>query len=292
MSQMELEQIGCNLSFGGRQLRYKHSSSVLNCEMMFSVFLPPQASEVRVPVLYWLSGLTCTDENFVTKAGAQKYAARHGIAIVCPDTSPRGENVPDDPDGAYDFGLGAGFYVNATIEPWASNYRMYDYVLDELPAVVGRELPISLDNTAISGHSMGGHGAMTLAFNNPGVFKSVSAFSPICSPVRCPWGHKALGQYLGGSADKVPVSWLRHDSVELLKTIKNDVKNSVPVLIDQGEDDNFLNEQLNTQLLIDTARDVDYAMQVRFQPGYDHSYFFIASFIEEHIDFHAKFICK
>ena len=290
MSKMDLEQIGCNLSFGGHQLRYKHVSSVLNCEMTFSVFLPAQISKARVPVLYWLSGLTCTDENFVTKAGAQKYAAKHGIAIVCPDTSPRGEDVPDDPDGAYDFGLGASFYVNATTEPWATNYRMYDYVLDELPLLLGREFAVDLDRSAISGHSMGGHGALTLALNNPGLFKAASAFSPICSPTRCPWGHKALGMYLGGRADKVPDSWLKHDSVELLKSIEDEFKNCVPILVDQGEEDNFLNEQLNTQLLIDTAREVDYAVQVRFQPGYDHSYFFIASFIEQHIDFHAKFL--
>lgn len=291
MSELMLEQIGCNFSFGGRQLRYKHFSSALNCEMMFSVFLPPQATSGQVPVLYWLSGLTCTDENFVTKAGAQKYAAKHGIAVVCPDTSPRGESVPDDPDGAYDFGLGAGFYINATIEPWASNYRMYDYVLHELPKVVSRECDLDLNRTAISGHSMGGHGALTIALNNPGAFRSASAFSPICSPIRCPWGQKALSQYLGGSPDKIPEVWFRHDTVELLKSLKGGSNGDLPILVDQGEDDNFLIEQLNTQLLIDTAKEVDYSMQVRLQSGYDHSYFFIASFIEEHFDFHAEFIC-
>ncbi len=189
---MSLEQLSDIKSFAGRQLRYKHHSAVLNCDMIFSVYLPPLASKQKVPVIYWLSGLTCTDENFVTKAGAQQYAAKYGVAIVAPDTSPRGDGVPDDADGAYDFGLGAGFYVNATQAPWSAHYHMYDYVVNELPALVNDSLPVDSNKVAIMGHSMGGHGALTIALNNPDKFSSVSAFSPICSPINCPWGQKAL----------------------------------------------------------------------------------------------------
>ena len=192
-----MEKVSENRCFGGAQLRYQHRSTVLDCDMIFAVYLPPQAEQGPVPVLYWLSGLTCTDENFVTKAGAQRYAAKHGIAIVAPDTSPRGEGVADDPEGAYDFGLGAGFYVNATREPYAAHYRMYDYVTEELPALVESELPLDGVRRCISGHSMGGHGAITVALKNPGRYRSVSAFSPISSPLNCPWGEKALGGYLG-----------------------------------------------------------------------------------------------
>ena len=208
-----MEKIAENRCFGGRQLRYQHRSEVLDCDMNFSVYLPPQAEQGKVPVLYWLSGLTCTDENFVTKAGAQRYAAEHGMAVVAPDTSPRGEGVPDDPDGAWDFGLGAGFYVNATEAPWSGHYRMYDYVVSELPALVAAELPVDASRTAISGHSMGGHGALTIALKNPGKFKSVSAFSPIVSPMNCPWGEKALGNYLGGDRN----NWKKHDAAECVR---------------------------------------------------------------------------
>ncbi|MDE0876483.1 MAG: S-formylglutathione hydrolase [Porticoccaceae bacterium] len=283
-----LEQIGSNESFGGRQLRYRHRSTTLNCDMTFSIYLPPQAQRGPVPVLYWLSGLTCTDENFVTKAGAQQHAAAHGIAIVCPDTSPRGEDIPDDLEGAYDFGLGAGFYVNATESPWAKHYKMYDYVVDELPALINDQFPINGSKMSVSGHSMGGHGALTIALKNPERYSSVSAFSPICAPIQCPWGQKALGQYIGGNATDNNGQWAEYDTVELVKMSSKSTKGSLPVLIDQGEADNFLAEQLNTQLLIDTAAVAAFPMQIRLQPEYDHSYFFIASFIEEHLSFHAE----
>jgi len=290
MADGTLEKIGFNLSFGGSQLRYRHHSEVLDCDMNFSIYLPPQANVAPVPVLYWLSGLTCTDENFVNKAGAQRYAAENGIAIVCPDTSPRGEAVADDSEGAYDFGLGAGFYVNATATPWAQNYRMYDYVVEELPALVNSMFPVDGEKMSISGHSMGGHGALTIALKNSTRYQSVSAFAPICSPINCLWGQKALSGYLGSRPHDESDSWSQYDTVELVKSADSELKVSMPVLIDQGEADNFLVEQLNTQLLIDTAKQANFPMQVRFQPGYDHSYFFIATLIEEHIVFHAKFL--
>jgi S-formylglutathione hydrolase len=287
MSNSLLEEIGSNLSFGGQQLRYRHRSNVLNCDMAFSIYLPPQAKQAPVPVMYWLSGLTCSDENFVTKAGAQQHAAGYGIAIVCPDTSPRGEEVPDDEESSYDFGLGAGFYINATEEPWATHYQMYDYVVEELPALINAEFPVDGSKVAISGHSMGGHGALTIALKNPERYCSVSAFSPICSPINCPWGQKALSNYIG---DESQGHWNNQDTVELVKTADDQLKQSMPVLVDQGDADNFLAEQLNTQLLIDTAEQVGFPIQIRFQSGYDHSYFFIASLIGEHIRFHSNYL--
>ncbi len=274
-----MEVIAENRCFGGRQLRYRHRSAVLDCDMVFAVYLPPQATQGPVPVLYWLSGLTCSDENFITKAGAQRYAAELGIAIVAPDTSPRGEGVPDDPEGAYDFGLGAGFYLNATQAPWSKHYRMYDYVLDELPALVEGGLPLDARRRAISGHSMGGHGALTLALRNPQRFRSVSAFSPICNPMDCPWGEKALGNYLGDER----AAWEQHDSTVLVGRATE----QLPVLVDQGDADDFLEEQLKTERLVAAAEAVGYPMTIRMQPGYDHSYYFIASFIGEHLAFHA-----
>jgi S-formylglutathione hydrolase len=287
MSDSLLEEIGSNLSFGGQQLRYRHHSNILNCDMTFSIYLPPQAKQAPVPVLYWLSGLTCSDENFVTKAGAQQHAAEYGLAIVCPDTSPRGEGVPDDEESAYDFGLGAGFYINATEQPWATHYQMYDYVVEELPALINAEFPVDGSKVAISGHSMGGHGALTVALKNPERYCSVSAFSPICSPINCPWGQKALSKYIG---DESQGHWNSQDTVELVKTADDQLKQSMPVLVDQGDADNFLAEQLNTQLLIDTAEQEGFPMRIRFQSGYDHSYFFIASLIGEHIRFHSNYL--
>tara|TARA_R110000823_G_scaffold27609_19_gene80537 strand:- start:4342 stop:5175 length:834 start_codon:yes stop_codon:yes gene_type:complete len=275
-----MQQIAENKCFNGRQLRFRHASSALNCEMHFSVYLPPAAANASVPVLYWLSGLTCTDENFVTKAGAQRYAAEHGVAIVAPDTSPRGEGVPDDPEGAWDFGLGAGFYVNATQAPWSRHYHMYDYVAEELPALVTAELPLDASRSSIFGHSMGGHGALTIALGNPGRYRSASAFSPICSPMQCPWGVKALGNYLGDDTR----AWARHDSVSLIRQGGE----TVPMLVDQGEADDFLDEQLRTPLLQEAVDESAYPATIRMQPGYDHSYFFIATFIGEHIAFHSR----
>lgn len=275
-----MQQIGANRCFGGEQRRYQHNAGSLNCEMTFSVFLPPQASDRPVPVLYWLSGLTCTDENFVIKAGAQRYAAEQGIAIIAPDTSPRGEDVADDAEGAYDFGLGAGFYVNATQQPYASHYQMYDYICEELPALAAKELPVLADRTAISGHSMGGHGALTIALNNPGRYQSVSAFSPICAPTQCPWGQKALTGYLGEDQKQ----WQGVDASRLIA----EAEQHLPMLIDQGSADEFLVEQLKPELLIAAARENAYPITYRLQAGYDHSYFFIATFIGEHVEFHAR----
>lgn len=275
-----MELVAEHKSFGGRQLRFQHQADSLGCAMHFSVYLPPAAEQGVVPVLYWLSGLTCTDENFVNKAGAQQYAAQHGVAIVAPDTSPRGDGVPDDPEGAYDFGLGAGFYVNATQAPWSQHYHMYDYITQELPALVQKTLPLDADRTGIFGHSMGGHGALTIALKNPQRYRSASAFAPIASPSNCPWGEKALGNYIG--ADRS--NWQQYDSASLLRSATV----QLPLLVDQGDADDFLTEQLKPELLQAAARDADYPLTLRMQPGYDHSYFFIASFIGEHIEFHCR----
>lgn len=274
-----MEQLAENKSFAGRQLQCQHQSEVLNCKMPFSIFLPPQAENEAVPVLYWLSGLTCTDQNFVTKAGAQKAAAEHGIAIVCPDTSPRGDEVPDDPEGAWDFGLGAGFYVNATQAPWQQHYQMYDYVVQELPALLAEEFSIDANRSSISGHSMGGHGALTIGLKNSDQYRSASAFSPIVSPLNCPWGEKALSNYLGD--DKT--AWQDYDTCAL---IERGAK--LPMLVDQGTADGFLEEQLKTHLLEQAVQAAGIEAQIRYQDGYDHSYFFIASFIEDHIAFHSE----
>jgi S-formylglutathione hydrolase len=276
---MNLENISSNKSFGGWNKQYSHFSEVLGCQMRFAIYLPPQASTgEKVPVLYWLSGLTCTDENFMHKAGAQRVAAELGIAIVAPDTSPRGEGVPDDAEAAYDFGLGAGFYVNATQAPWNKHYQMYDYVVKELPALIESEFPVS-DQRAISGHSMGGHGALVVALRNAERYSSVSAFSPISNPVNCPWGQKALGNYLGDDRQ----SWAQYDASELMKASES----HLPALVDQGGADNFLVEQLKPEALEAAARQSGYPLELRMQEGYDHSYFFIASFIEDHLRFHA-----
>lgn len=248
--------------------------------MQFSVYLPPQAQAGQVvPAAYWLSGLTCTDQNFATKAGAQRVAAELGIAIVMPDTSPRGEAVPDDADKAYDFGLGAGFYVDATQTPWNAHYRMYSYIVDELPALLEANLPFS-GKRAVFGHSMGGHGALTIALNNPDRYVSVSAFSPIVSPSQCPWGQKALGLYLGEDQ----AAWQRHDTVAL---IRNGAR-QMPMLVDQGLADNFLASQLKTDLLESALKETGYQAEVRYHAGYDHSYYFIATFVEDHLRFHAQ----
>ena len=276
------EMIDSHRSHGGEQQRYRHRSETLGCDMVYSVFLPPQATDGPVPVLYYLSGLTCTDENFVAKAGAQQHAARHGIAIVAPDTSPRGEEVPDDPDGAWDFGSGAGFYVNATQAPWDKHYRMYDYVLEELPALINESMPVDGDRQAITGHSMGGHGALTVGLRNPDRYRSISAFSPICSPSQCPWGHKALGRYLGDDQTQ----WLAHDACHLI----GQASRQLPILVDQGGSDGFLVEQLKPELLMSAATEAGYPINLRLQAGYDHSYFFVSSFMADHMAFHAQYL--
>lgn len=274
-----MELLSENRCFGGRQLRYRHLSSVLDCSMHFSLYLPPQAEAGRVPLLTWLSGLTCTDENFVQKAGAQRAAATHGVALLAPDTSPRGDGVPDDPEGHWDLGLGAGFYVNATQSPWSHHYRMYDYVLTELPELVLTRHSLREDAQGIFGHSMGGHGALTLALRNPDHYLCVSAFAPISAPSQCPWGEKAFGAYLGADREL----WLAHDSCELIRRADR----HLPMLVDQGAADTFLDVQLRTPMLEVACRESRYPATVRLHAGYDHSYFFIASFIDEHVAFHA-----
>ena len=274
-----MELIGENRAFGGRHLRYTHKAETTQCDMTFAIFLPPFASKEKpVPVLYWLSGLTCTDQNFMQKAGAMKLAAELGMAIVAPDTSPRGENVPDDEEGSYDFGLGAGFYVDATQAPWDKHYKMYSYIVNELPALIESEFPVTKER-AISGHSMGGHGALVIGMRNPNKFVSVSAFSPISNPSDCPWGEKALGRYLGD--DKA--AWQEYDASLLLASKTH----SVPLLVEQGTKDEFLHEQLKPQSLVHAAQQSDTQLTLNMHEGYDHSYFFIASFIEGHLEFHA-----
>ena len=247
--------------------------------MRFGVFLPPQAEARTVPVLYWLSGLTCTEENFIVKAGAQRFAAELGLAIVVPDTSPRGLKIPGEAE-SYDFGLGAGFYVDATQAPWSRGYRMYSYVASELPRLVEAELPVDSARMGIFGHSMGGHGALTVALKDPRRYKSVSAFAPISSPMRCPWGEKALAGYLG--ADRA--AWREYDSTAL---IEERGWRGPGLLVDQGTSDQFLESQLKPELLREACRRAGVALDLRLREGYDHSYFFIATFIEEHLRFHA-----
>ena len=271
-----MQRVEHRACFGGWQDVYEHASATLGCTMRFAIYLPPQAADGPVPVLYWLSGLTCNEQNFITKAGAQRYAAEHGIAIVCPDTSPRGDDVADAE--GYDLGKGAGFYVNATQAPWAAHYRMHDYVVDELPALVEAHFPVTTSR-AISGHSMGGHGALVLALRNTGRYRSVSAFSPIVAPSKVPWGEKALAAYLGEDRE----AWKAWDACELVKRASA----KLPLLVDQGGDDEFLDSQLRPQLLQAAAVAAGHPLQLRMRPGYDHSYYFIASFIGEHIAHHA-----
>ena len=265
---------------GGFLNRYTHESHVCQSEMTFSVYLPPQVDKKKVPTLYWLSGLTCTDDNARTKAGAQRYAAEHGIAVVFPDTSPRGDAVPDEPE-RYDLGQGAGFYVNATQSPWSKHYQMYDYVTNELPALVEANLPLLPGVKSVSGHSMGGHGALICALKNPGAFRSVSAFSPITNPINCGWGQGCFGLYLGDDKS----AWEAYDATSLVKA---GAKVS-DILIDQGDADEFLHEgQLLPENFEAACEAQGQPCSIRMQSGYDHSYHFIASFIGEHIAFHAE----
>lgn len=275
-----LTLISANKSFGGWHKQYSHESSIVNCTMRFALYLPPQASnDNKVPVLYWLSGLTCCDENFMQKAGAFRMAAELGIAILAPDTSPRGDDVAND-DG-YDLGQGAGFYVNATQAPWSRHYQMYDYIVKELPDLIEENFPVS-HKRSIAGHSMGGHGALTIAMRNPERYLSMSAFSPITNPINCPWGHKAFAAYLGGDTSK----WLQYDAVELMKQAQQ----FVPAKVDQGLDDDFLVEQLKPETLVEAAKSNGYPLELNLHEGYDHSYYFIASFIEEHLRFHLRYL--
>ncbi|MBA0197618.1 S-formylglutathione hydrolase [Pectobacterium brasiliense] len=267
--------------FGGWQQRYRHVSETLNTAMTFSIYLPPTQDDTPPPVLYWLSGLTCNDENFTTKAGAQRVASELGLVLVMPDTSPRGDGVADD--AGYDLGQGAGFYVNATQAPWAAHYRMYDYISSELPALIQQHFNVNR-RQSISGHSMGGHGALMLALRNPDQFQSASAFAPIVNPSQVPWGRKALTAYLGEDETQ----WLQYDSCHLLANSQK----KLPMLVDQGDCDQFLPDQLQPAKLEELASQYDWPLTLRTQSGYDHSYFFIASFIEDHLRFHARYLLE
>lgn len=272
-----MQRIESHACFGGMQEVWQHDSATLGCAMRFGVYLPPQARERACPVLYWLSGLTCSEQNFITKAGAQRYAAEHGVILVAPDTSPRGVGVPDAE--GFDLGLGAGFYVDATQAPWDAHYRMHDYVAHELPALVEAHFPAS-DARAVSGHSMGGHGALVLALRHPGRYRSVSAFSPIVAPSRVPWGEKAFAAYLGDDR----AAWREWDACELVANARE----RLPLWIDQGEADEFLDTQLQPGRLREACDTAGHPLTLRLHPGYDHSYYFIASFIGEHVAHHAR----
>ena len=274
-----LQPFDSHRCFEGWQHRYRHRAASLDCEMTFSVYLPPQAERGPVPVVYWLSGLTCTDENFVIKAGAQRWAAELGLAIVCPDTSPRGVEIPGA-DDSFDLGSGAGFYLNATQPPWAAHYRMYDYVVDELPALVESGLPIAANRRSICGHSMGGHGALLIALRNPGRYRAVSAFAPLVAASQVPWGRKALMAYLGEDRGQ----WAEYDACALIAGAKE----RLPIRVDQGEADPYMVEQLRPELLESACARAGHPLQVFRHAGYDHSYFFISTFIGEHLRHHAQ----
>ena len=277
---MALTKVSGSRCFGGTQSVYSHEARETGCVMRFGVFLPPQAEARPVPVLYWLSGLTCTEENFIVKAGAQRVAAELGLAIVVPDTSPRGLKIAGEAE-SYDFGLGAGFYVDATQAPWSRGYRMYSYVTSELPQLIESSFPVDARRSGIFGHSMGGHGALTVALKNPEYYKSVSAFAPISSPMRCPWGEKALSGYLGPDR----TAWRQYDATALLEERG---WHGPSLLVDQGTSDQFLKTQLKPELLEEACRRAGVGLELRLQEGYDHSYFFIASFIEDHLRFHSR----
>jgi S-formylglutathione hydrolase len=277
---MAIETLSTNRSHHGVQGVYKHASAATGTEMSFSVFVPDHAPGAKLPVVWYLSGLTCTHANVTEKGEFRAACAELGLIFVAPDTSPRGEGVADDAEGAYDFGLGAGFYVNATQDPFAAHYRMQDYIEQELPALVAEAFPVDMARQGIMGHSMGGHGALTISLRNPGRYKSTSAFSPIVSPLNCPWGHKALGGYLGADQD----AWRVYDACALI-----DGGARLPdLLVDQGEADNFLVEQLKPELLQSVCEAAGQPLTLRMQPGYDHSYYFISTFMADHLRWHAE----
>ena len=280
---MTIETLSETNCFGGRIGFYRHASSCNNCDMQFSVFVPPQAADGKVPVLTFLSGLTCTEENFMVKSGAQRVAAELGLMLVSPDTSPRGEGVPDDPDDDYDFGLAAGFYLNATQEPWSQHYHMYDYVTQELPDIIFGNFPGDAGRHGLTGHSMGGHGALTIGLRNPDMYRSLSAFAPICTTLRSPWGQKALGYYLGSDTS----TWHKHDACEVARNASNLSSKFDKILVDQGADDPFLEEQLKPDLLEAACAESGLALELRMHEGYDHGYYFISTFIEDHLKHHA-----
>jgi len=284
MADTAVEEVSSNKMFGGFNRRYQHASSSLGCSMNFTIYYPPQAAAAgaKVPVLYYLSGLTCTDENVIMKSGVQRACAKHGIALIAPDTSPRGLGVEGEAE-SWDFGVGAGFYLNATVEKW-KNWRMYDYITKELPSLLADSMA-NLDTTkcSIFGHSMGGHGALTIALKNPGVYKSVSAFSPIVNPTVVPWGQKVFSGYLGDERE----SWKQYDACELVKQYKGP---ELPALIDVGTADNFLEVQLKPENFKAAAEAANFPVTLRMQEGYDHSYYFISTFIDDHLEHHAKYL--
>ncbi len=276
---MTIETKSEQKSFTGIQGVYTHASRSTQCEMEFSVYLPEHSNGEKLPVLFYLSGLTCTQDNVTTKSGFQRYASQHKVVIVCPDTSPRGTDFEDE-HSSYDFGSGAGFYLNATQQPWSNNYRMYDYIVEELPQVVAKNFPIDTQRMGIFGHSMGGHGALTIGLRNPDKFKTISAFAPIVNPSNCPWGIKAFEGYLGTNR----ADWLQYDATNL---IEQGMKSSNKILIDQGTADNFLEEQLKPEVFQSACDKAGQDLELRMQSGYDHSYYFIGSFIGDHIRFHV-----
>jgi S-formylglutathione hydrolase len=282
MASVAFEVISQHRSFGGVVGFYRHDAATTACSMRFSVFTPPQAEKGRVPVLYYLAGLTCTEETFMMKAGAQRIAAELGLMLVAPDTSPRGVKLPGDSD-SWDFGVGAGFYVDATEEPWSRHYRMYSYVTQELPALIEADFAIDPQRLGIFGHSMGGHGALVIALKNPERYRSVSAFAPIAAPKTCPWGEKAFTGYLG--ADKG--QWSGYDATELVAQVQ-DAARRPAILIDQGTSDQFLEEQLHPHRFEAAAKKVGYPVTLRHQTGYDHGYYFISTFMEDHLRHHAR----
>ena len=277
---MTFETISTNRAFGGTQGVYRHTSAATDTGMTFSVYVPPHAGGARLPVIWYLSGLTCTHANVTEKGEFRAACAALGLIFVAPDTSPRGDGVPDDPDGTWDFGLGAGFYVDATQAPWSTNYRMWSYVTDELPALIAEHFPADMSRQSIMGHSMGGHGALTIGLTFPSRYKAISAFAPIVAPARVPWGRKALGRYLGEDG----ATWRRHDAVALIE----DGARASELLVDQGEADSFLDENLRPQLLADACARAGIPLTLRMQPGYDHSYYFISTFMADHLRWHAE----
>ena len=279
---MSIETVSESKSFDGIQGVYRHESTSTGTPMTFAVYVPDHAPGAKLPVLWWLSGLTCTHANVMDKGEYRRACAEHGVVFVAPDTSPRGDDVPDDPE--YDFGKGAGFYVDATREPWSQHFRMRRYIEQELPPVIAAEFPVDMDRQGITGHSMGGPGALTVSLRNPGRFRSTSAFAPIVSPLHCPWGEKALTGYLGDDR----TAWRAYDAVALIE----DGARLPELLVDQGTADNFLNDQLKTHLLDEACRNVDMRAEIRMQEGYDHSYFFISTFMAEHIAWHAERLKK
>ena len=281
---MTLEQVSANKAFGGVQGVYRHASSATGTEMTFSVYVPPHEQGAKLPVVWYLSGLTCTHANVTEKGEFRAVCAELGLIFVAPDTSPRGEDVADDPDGAYDFGLGAGFYVDATQHPFAAHYRMWSYVTEELPVLVAAHFPADMERQSIMGHSMGGHGALTIGLNHPDRFRAVSAFAPIVAPGRVPWGRKALGGYLGEDV----AAWRRHDAVALIE----DGARVPALLVDQGMADNFLEQELRPELLKAACETAGIDLTLNLREGYDHSYYFISTFMADHLHWHAARLVK